>query len=207
MRTLFGSNKIAAHRALAAPSSPERGPLGWRCPGSGLWLIVALLGLLSGCATDVGSCRAPVGDRSLTPARAAALELAPGGWQTWGGSLVRTEHRAETTELELVAYPLSDCGRPRLDASSIGRFIVTVPGYLETADLRPGQPLTATGPLIGMRDGEVGSAPYRFPLLEDPAPRLWPEPAARGWPSRPVVNIGIGAGSGGWRGGGVGISF
>jgi hypothetical protein len=61
--------------------------------------------------------------------------------------------------------------------------------------------------LLGVREGEVGAVPYRFALLEDPAPRLWSEASqaygGSGW--RPVFSIGLGAGSG-W-GGGVGVHF
>jgi outer membrane lipoprotein len=172
----------------------------------GLGVAITLAGILAGCAGDPGGCRAPVGDRSLTPALVAGRDAVVRDWLTWGGTLVRTRHREDATELELVAYPLTDCGRPRIDAPSIGRFIVIIPGYLETADLMPGQPLTATGRLLGIRDGEVSGLPYRFPLLEDPAPRRWSQTGGWRQPARPVLSIGVGAGSG-WRGGGVGIRF
>ena len=125
---------------------------------------------------------------------------------TWGGTLVDTRHLTDTTELELVSYPLDNCGRPQFDEPSTGRFVVVSPGYLETADIRPGQALTATGRLIGIRDGTVAGAPYRFPLLEDPAPRLAPDARVGDLRQRPVFSVGVGAGSG-WRGGGIGVFF
>jgi outer membrane lipoprotein len=178
--------------------------------GLRLFCGLGLVGFLAGCASGVPSgvaeCRTPVGDQSLTPALVAERDAVSGDWQTWGGKLVQARHREDTTELELAAYPLTDCGRPRLDATSVGRFIIVVPGYLETADLSSGQPLTATGRLLGIREGDVGGQRYRFPLLEDPAPRVWGSASSRGRQWRPVVSIGIGVGSG-WRGGGVGINF
>jgi outer membrane lipoprotein len=120
--------------------------------------------------------------------------------------LVDTRHATDSTEFELVSYPLDNCGRPQFDQPSSGRFLVVSPGYVETADIRPGRSLTATGRLIGVREGTVAGAAYRFPLLEDPAPRLAPEATSRGRGSRPVFSVGIGAGTG-WRGGGIGVYF
>lgn len=142
----------------------------------------------------------------MTPSAVSDLGASQGAWVTWGGTLVDTRHLTDTTELELVSYPLDNCGRPQFDEPSTGRFVVVSPGYLETADIRPGQALTATGRLIGIRDGTVAGAPYRFPLLEDPAPRLAPDARVGGLRQRPVFSVGVGAGSG-WRGGGIGVFF
>jgi outer membrane lipoprotein len=168
----------------------------------------ALILLVSGCATDAGQCRRPIGDPGLTPAMAAASGEHQGERVTWGGTLVEVRNLERDTELEVIGMPLGDCGRPRTGSAAVGRFIVVRPGYLEAADLRPGAPVTATGEIIGMREGRIGDSVYRFPLLRDPAPVIWSDQETpNGWPSRPMISIGIGAGSGGWRGGGIGLSF
>jgi outer membrane lipoprotein len=35
-----------------------------------------------------------------------------------------------------------------------------------------------TGRIAGVRDGQVGEASYRFPVLDDAVVRLWPDEAA-----------------------------
>jgi outer membrane lipoprotein len=169
-------------------------------------LAFALAALLAaGCATSPDACRAPVaGD--LTPAGAAAS--APVGRAvTWGGTLIEARNLADATELEILAYPLDDCGRPRTGQDSVGRFIALRPGYLETAELRPGREITASGRLIATREGSIGGTDYRFPVVEDANPRIWPRDSeAGGRYTRPRISIGVGAGSG-WSGGGVGVSF
>lgn len=171
-------------------------------------VVGALILLLGGCATDTGQCRRPAGDRGLTPAMAAASGAHLGERVTWGGTLVEVRNLERDTELEVIGMPLGDCGRPRTGSASAGRFIVIRPGYLEAADLRPGTPVTATGEIIGTREGRIGDTVYRFPLVRDPAPVIWADrDTPDGWPSRPMISIGIGAGSGGWRGGGIGLSF
>lgn len=172
----------------------------------GAALVLAALLAVAGCASNELGCRTPVGDRSLTPAMAAASGVHQGARVTWGGTLVEARHREDRTELELIGYPLTNCGRPRLDEDAVGRFIVVHPGYLETAELAAGRALTASGRIIGTREGRIGGVPYRFPLLEDAAPRVWPRPGAAGAPARPVISIGVGAGSGG-SGGGIGVRF
>jgi outer membrane lipoprotein len=169
-------------------------------------LAAALLAV--GCATTGEGCRKPIGDRSLTPATAAAGDSRLGEAITWGGTLVSSRNLADATDLEVLAYPLDDCGRPLLDEPAQGRFIVRRPGYLETADLAPGRHITASGRIIASAEGRIGEADYRFPVLEDAAPTIWPERESRsaGGRLRPWVSIGVGGGRG-WSGGGVGIWF
>jgi outer membrane lipoprotein len=165
-------------------------------------LVVIIALALHGCATT--DCVGPTGHPTLTPAQVAAASGHTGELLRWGGTLVETANLADRTELTVIAYPLDRCGVPRLDQEPSGRFIASVPGYLETADYRPGRSLTVTGLLTGTREGLVGEAPYRFPVLSNAKVRWWSgADATRGGPW-PWVSIGISGGSGGWYGGGVG---
>jgi len=169
-------------------------------------LIAALtLSTLAGCATT--DCAAPVGNPRLTPTQVAATAGHTGELVRWGGTLVEARNLRDSTELEIVGLPLDRCGVPRTGESPIGRFIAVVPGYLETAQYRRDRLVTATGMITGTREGTVGDAPYRFPVLSNGQVRLWPEaPPGGSGPGRvrPWVSIGIGGGSGGWYGGAVG---
>lgn len=160
--------------------------------------------LLAGCATT--DCTPPPGNAGLTPAQVAASGGHTGERLRWGGTLASARNLADRTELEVVGYPLNRCGEPRTGAQPTGRFILVRPGYLETADRPPGSRLSATGLITGVRKGQVGGAPYRFPILQASDLRWWAEEAAARAYTRPWVTIGIGGGSGG-VGGGIGVLF
>jgi outer membrane lipoprotein len=167
-------------------------------------LPLALTLTLAGCAGS--DCRIAPGIPSPAPDRALSGDLRTGEQVQWGGRVVQTRNLKDRTELEVVGYPLDGCGRPRLTAEPTGRFILIYPGYLEAADLAADRRVTATGRFAGIREGKVGDAPSRFPLLESFRPRLWPaEDTALAYP-RPWISIGIGSGSYG-GGGGIGVMF
>jgi outer membrane lipoprotein len=170
-----------------------------------LAILVVFVGLfLTGCASS--GCRTPVGDPSVTPSAVSATGSHLGESAQWGGVLVEARHVRDSTELEVVAYPLDDCGRPETGSGQSGRFIIIHPGFLETADFRTDQRISAAGRITGIRNGRVGDVGYRFPLLESYKVRLWPDRRAEGYYSQPWINIGFGGGSGGVFGG-VGVIF
>lgn len=177
-----------------------------RAPASRAAAVLALA-MLVGCATT-GDCPEAVGTRDLMPTAVAAAgaDAYSGRLVQWGGVLIEARNRRERTELEVLGYPLDGCGRPRVQADSVGRFLIVRPGYLETADLRPGRLVTASGRLLGIETVRVDDAPYRLPLLESFKPHLWPAEAVGAPATRPWVTIGVGGGSGG-VGGGIGVAF
>lgn len=167
--------------------------------------VVAAL-LLSGCTST--DCPAPAGVVALTPEDAAEGRLAEGALVRWGGILAATRNLAARTELDVIGYPLTSCGRPRTGNRSVGRFVIVHPGYLETAQYRPGEMVSATGRFIGLRPNVGGGSSPGYPHMESFHPQRWGEspPAAEGY-WRPRISIGIGGGSGGGIGGGVGVVF
>ena len=167
-------------------------------------LLPALL--LSACATSPQVTSDA--ERGITPTESLSLELSESATPLqWGGVIVETRNLSEATELQVLAYPLSNSGRPEVSDSPSGRFIVQNPGYLEAVDYRKGRQVTATGRLIEKRDGQVGEAAYTFPVLLADELVLWPEESTR--KASPRVNFGLGVGSGGrsWGGVGIGIGF
>jgi outer membrane lipoprotein len=171
------------------------------------FLLLLLVAFLVACASTPERCRKPIGERGLTPAVAVEREDAIGQAITWGGTLVSSRNLQDSTELEVLAFPLDGCGRPRSEDDPLGRFIIRRLGYLETADLRPGRDITASGRIIATSEGRIGDAEYRFPVLEDANPRIWGERAASRYSGvRPWISIGVGGGRG-WGGGGVGVMF
>ena len=138
--------------------------------------LAAALG--AGCATvaqppsDAPVARVDVADvQRAPPVEPVAVR--------WGGTIASvTNADAETTVLEIVARPLGASGRPRHVDASPGRFVAEVDGFLDPEIVRAGRDVTVTGTVADLRDGRVGDAEYRFPVVEVEAWRYW-KPAAR----------------------------
>jgi outer membrane lipoprotein len=168
------------------------------------YLLPVLLLLLSACSTTIQ--RPVMGERDITP-QMAVQDPDPlhGKVIEWGGAVVEAHNLRDTTELQILAYPLKKNGQPDLDKSPTGRFIAVSKGYLETADYKRGRQVTMSGVLKGIRRGKVGEHDYLFPVLELNELLLWPLPSRSS--SRTGVHFGFGAGSGGWSGGSIGIGI
>lgn len=130
-------------------------------------------------------------DLSVTPEQAVSqMERLEGTRVLWGGVIVASHNREESTQLEVLGYPLTDRQRPDTDASPQKRFLAIKSGYLETADYAPGRQVTVSGPLTGIRSGRVGKARYSYPVVRIDDSHLWPEAGNR--PQGPRFHFGIG---------------
>jgi outer membrane lipoprotein len=162
--------------------------------------------ILNGCASTPKV--AENAERGISPTEVASMAVTVDDKLIqWGGVIVETSNLAETTELQILAYPLKSNGRPDVTASPTGRFLAQHPGYLERVDYRKGRQITATGRVTEQREGQVGEAAYTFPLLLSDELVLWPQQRDR--QVSPRVNFGFGVGSGGrsWGGVGIGVGF
>jgi outer membrane lipoprotein len=133
-------------------------------------------------------------DAALTPTQAATrIDTAQGRRVAWGGSIINTTNRQNTTEIELLGYPLDSGGRPDSGATAQQRFVLVRPGYLESADYRAGRLISAVGTVVGTRAGKVGEAPYTYPVLQAEQLHLWPieEPRESGSNVRFGIGVGI----------------
>ncbi|MCU7905926.1 MAG: Slp family lipoprotein [Candidatus Thiodiazotropha sp. (ex Epidulcina cf. delphinae)] len=166
------------------------------------WLIALFpLLLLQAC-----SSQSVVSDADRSPPPKQAVTGAPDPDSPplqWGGVIIETVNLTETTEIQILAYPLKDNGRPDTQALSNGRFIARRSGYLEAADYAAGRQVTATGKLGEIRPGRVNQADYQFPVLICDEIVLWSENSGR--KPRPRLHFGFGASSGGRSYGGIGI--
>lgn len=159
-----------------------------------LFLSAALLLGLAACASGPKFDTSGV-DKSLIPTAVAAdIDAARGRTAMWGGTVINSRNQERISELEVLAYPLSDSGRPQLDQSPLGRFLVQRAGYLETVDYAPGRLITAIGPVAGVRSGTVGAARYDYPVIEARELHLWPRSETAGGVSNPQFHFGIGIG-------------
>jgi len=112
---------------------------------------------------------------AATPAEMAAEpERYHGADVVWGGKIVDVRNLAETTEVEVVAYPLDGAQRPDQNAPTSGRFIVAIPGYVEPFDYPAGRFVTLRGHIAGTRATRVDEHDVVFPLVADATVHMWP---------------------------------
>ena len=165
---------------------------------------VVLLLLLSACASGPGFNTGGT-DRSLTPGEVTGRpQLATGKSVQWGGVIMGITNLQNSTQLEVLAYPLDEDERPETGSTPLGRFILEKAGYLEPATYANGRQVTVVGTVSGTRIGRVGESDYNYPVISARQIYLWPSTTRRGGTN---TFFGIGVGSGGHWGGGVGIGF
>ncbi len=164
-------------------------------------LALILPVLLTGCVGSGGE-KSRSAPHSPTPKQVSETPERHGGKLIeWGGVIVHSSNLREHSELEILAFPLRDNGRPERERPPLGRFVGIRPGYIETANFTPGRLVTVIGPITGIRDGNIGETGYRFPEMEIQDAFLWVAVPAE---HRPRFSIGIGGGN---RGVGVGIGI
>lgn len=157
-----------------------------------LWpLLLAVVVISAGCArtpldTDSVDPELTIGDVQADPEATRHTTV------IWAGVVAAARNLEDSTMIEVVAYPMDRRSqRPRVEEAPIGRFLVYAPGYVETAELPQGRRITVRGRTDGTEDGEIGEAPYRYPVLRAEALELWPRrpPAVD---SGPRIHFGIG---------------
>ncbi len=156
-----------------------------------LLLTLAIALLLSACAGGPSFDTEGV-NRDLQP-RQAASERIEDERVLWGGTIISAKPGEDSTQLEILAYPLDRGQQPRTDRSSQGRFLAIADGYLEPEDYSAGRQITISGPLQTSRTATIGEAEYRYPVVTAEDLHLWPRQTT---PQRqePSVRFGIGIG-------------
>lgn len=155
------------------------------------WLAVLGL-LLGGCAAQMPpALRSTPPPAALTVGQARdAPEQYAGSQVRWGGVILAVRNAPETTDLEVLARPLDAVGRPKPHAPAAapddGRFIARFTGFLDPAQYPEGDLITVTGTLIGVETRDVGTYPYRYPVVRAGGKHLWPRPEPEpDWPWPP----------------------
>lgn len=111
----------------------------------------------------------------------------------WGGKVLGVRNLTDTTEVQVVAYPLDKAQRPNQSAPTEGRFIVALHGYVEALDYPPGRFVTLRAHLVGTHVAPVDEQDYVFPVVAGATIHLWPV----NFPyEQPRVQFGLGVGVG-----------
>ena len=106
-------------------------------------------------------------------------ETARGSTVVWGGIILASTNLEQTTQLEILAYPLNNKQKPQTDQPPLGRFLVLQSGYLETRDYAPGRVVTVLGQVGEIREGRIGETDYTYPVVEPTRLHLWRGPGGR----------------------------
>jgi outer membrane lipoprotein len=93
----------------------------------------------------------------------------------WGGTIVEVENEATYSAIQVLSYPLASYGRPDLDATSQGRFVMKSAEFLDPAVFTKNTRITVAGILEGDTERKVGNKTLRIPLVGVKHIHLWPE--------------------------------
>ena len=93
----------------------------------------------------------------------------------WGGVIVSTENIENISLMEITYYPLDHYGRPRLDETSDGRFVIKSAKALNPAIYATEREII----VLGVIDGDIKRAISNekrawMPLINSTAIHLWP---------------------------------
>ncbi len=189
---------------------------------SQLITVAALAAALSACAGNETQAPLPPSPAPAAPPTASAPPLArqsvvmkqpsrvTGQRLERGGSVVAATPAGDRTEIEVLAYPLDERGRPDTRRSPIGRFLAVRAGRPSAAESQPGTLVTVSGVLRSTAQGEAAA---RLPTIVADSVRVWEPDSPTRSPSnvRPTLDVGGSGGSGsgpsGRVGVGVGIGF
>lgn len=153
-------------------------------------ILLILVTLLSACASQPKFNLEKV-DKSLIPDTVLKKPDVLGTRVLWGGMILTTRNLKESTQLEILAYPLDGNHFPQKDKEPMGRFIISVPGYLEPTLYTQGKLVTTTGKVLRIEKGKVGESEYSYPYIQSDQLHLWSNDSRR---VRTSVHFGIGIG-------------
>ena len=138
-----------------------------------LFFIFGFIFIISACATPVFTTTHV--NKKLTPDLAInSFNLNKDQYVLWGGTLLSGTNFKDSTELEILAYPLDDYSEPIENSKSFGRFIAIDSGYLELGEYAKDRQVSFVGQLVELRKGKVGDSDYVYPVIAIQQIKLWP---------------------------------
>ncbi len=93
----------------------------------------------------------------------------------WGGVIIDVDNEEHDSMLQIVSYPLDYTGRPQVNRTGEGRFVVKSSEFLDPAVYAKDKEITIAGVITGDTELTVGKRIIRVPLLNATAIYLWPK--------------------------------
>ena len=129
--------------------------------------------LLAGCAGKTAFDTKEV-TLSLTPQSVIAEpDVSRGKIALWGGTILDIHNLKDSTQIEILGYPLDSSQRPLLDSKPLGRFIISNQDYLEPATFKQGRLLSVMGVVVESQSGFIGESSYTYPVINAQKLHLW----------------------------------
>jgi outer membrane lipoprotein len=139
-----------------------------------LAIISLVASWLSGCVSAQPVPSSPDLIVSAVSPNDVRTSGATGSLVRWGGTIASIENTADgLSVLEIVSRPLYSGGRPIHNDQSAGRFIAETADFLDPEIVKAGRDMTLVGTVSEVREGKVGDANYRFPVVSIDTYRYW----------------------------------
>jgi outer membrane lipoprotein len=137
------------------------------------WFLVLMV--LSACSTHI------------PPEIKQPLESAPGIGEVrdkadvfvsqkvrWGGVILQTDNRQDSSRVTIVAFPLNGDGEPQVTDQSIGRFIARFDEFVEPLVFSAEREITVIGTVLKTETLDVGEYAYEYPVVQVEHHYIWP---------------------------------
>lgn len=92
----------------------------------------------------------------------------------WGGVIIGLENIENQSLLQVMYYPLDRYGRPDIDSSSEGYFVIQSPVPLDPKEYTEGRELVAVGVIAGKTESSSMQGRGGLPLIKASGIHLWP---------------------------------
>ena len=137
------------------------------------WLLASLILLLTGCSGLPSTMR----DSSYLNINLATVKANIATYQNkplrWGGTIINVVNEKDSSQIQVLYYPLSRYGSPRTDRTTEGRFAITSSKFLDPAIFKEGLEITVTGVLSGEIKQQIGKKLLTLPLLTVEKIHIW----------------------------------
>lgn len=91
----------------------------------------------------------------------------------WGGRIVAVENKKDVSEIEVVFFPESSVGKPRIGEESGGRFKAVVDGFVDPLVFEQNRLITVVGEVGNAQTGIIGEQNYTYPTLNAQGYYMW----------------------------------
>jgi len=139
------------------------------------WFFIALILLLNGCSGLPKAMR----DTSYSNIHLSVVKTDIASYINtpfrWGGTIINVLNEKDSSQIQLLYYPIGRYGRPLTDRKTAGRFAITSPLFLDPAIYKEGTEITVTGILSGEIKQKIGKKTLTLPLLKLEQVHIWPD--------------------------------
>jgi outer membrane lipoprotein len=159
------------------------------------WITPLTLLWLAACASTISPEVLKDVDQSIRfEALLKNLNAFQGKTVLFGGDIIKTENSPDKTLIVVLQRSLNSDKKPSGGDRSAGRFIVSVPGFLDPAIFQPGRQITVVGVVAGKEVRALDDIEYSYPVIDKRHLYLWQRKSAID--TGPRVYFGFGAGIG-----------